>query len=327
MKIKKNASNSIDLVNSCTLVIYGGGVKSDHHGVAMNWLSKLFFNSKNQLASTKLGRHNSYIANPSQKANMNKPFVSLKTAAEGKVEGIKKETNFQVDPALVKVKPGFNRPIDRANVEQFKTSIKAGATIPPIYVTVTDGVIELVDGEHRWIAVCELVAEGEPILSMAAIQFRGDAAEQIAHLLTSSQGKPLTPLESGLQYQKLARYGWTTKQIADRVGRSQGHVSQCIALAESGIEVKQAVQRGEVSSTLAMEVVRTHGAGAGAVIKEKVEQAKAEGKKRVTAASGKPSKPTRKALEELAEASMNWSDGIGNANTLSDAVLKFRNSF
>lgn len=256
-----------------------------------------------------------------------KPFVSLKTAAEGKVEGIKKETNFQVDPALVKVKPGFNRPIDRANVDQFKTSIKAGATIPPIYVTVTDGVIELVDGEHRWIAVCELVAEGEPILSMAAIQFRGDAAEQIAHLLTSSQGKPLTPLESGLQYQKLARYGWTTKQIADRVGRSQGHVSQCIALAESGIDVKQAVQRGEVSSTLAMEVVRTHGAGAGAVIKEKVEQAKAEGKKRVTAASGKPSKPTRKALEELAEAVRVFcEEGTGGID-LGVAFERFQNSF
>lgn len=256
-------------------------------------------------------------------------FPSLKAAAEQKVHGgeIAKATHFNVDPKHIKVKPGFNRPIDRDNVEQFKTAIRNGAIIPPIYVHVENGVIELVDGEHRWIAVCELVAEGEPILSMAAIQFRGDAAEQIAHLLTSSQGKPLTPLESGLQYQKLARYGWTTKQIADRVGRSQGHVSQCIALAESGIEIKQAVQRGEVSSTLAMEVVRTHGAGAGAVIAEKVEQAKAEGKKRVTAASGKPSKPTRKALEQLAQAVEDWFEDRADSNALGDALDKFRNSF
>ena len=88
-------------------------------------------------------------------------------------------------------------------------------------------------------------------------------------------------------------------------------MSQCIALAESGIEVKQAVQRGEVSSTLAMEVVRTHGAGAGAVIAEKVEQAKAEGKKRVTAAQNKPKGPSHK--QELAilmqAVDMWWKDG------------------
>lgn len=217
-------------------------------------------------------------------------FVSLKVAAEKKIHGddVAKATHFNVNPRLVTVESGFNRPISRENVDQFKASIRAGATIPPIYVRVDSGVIVLVDGEHRWIAVCELIAEGLEIPSMAAIQFRGSDADRIAHLLTSAQGKPLTPLESGLQYLKLLRLQWDAKQIAARIGRSTTHVDQCIVLAESNTDVQEHVRNGDVSGTTAAKIVRKHGSGAGAVIKDKLTEAKAAGKTRVTAASGKP---------------------------------------
>lgn len=217
-------------------------------------------------------------------------FVSLKVAAEKKIHGddVAKATHFNVNPRLVTVEAGFNRPISRENVDQFKASIRAGATIPPIYVRVDSGVIVLVDGEHRWIAVCELIAEGLEIPSMAAIQFRGSDADRITHLLTSAQGKPLTPLESGLQYLKLLRLQWDVKQIAARIGRSTTHVDQCIVLAESNTDVQEHVRNGDVSGTTAAKIVRKHGSGAGAVIKDKLTEAKAAGKTRVTAASSKP---------------------------------------
>lgn len=221
---------------------------------------------------------------------MQQEFVSLKVAAEKKIhgEGVTKATSFNVDPALVVIEPGFNRPISRENVEQFKTAIRAGATIPPIYVSVDVGRIVMTDGEHRLIAVRELIAEGMEIPSMAAIQFRGTDADRIAHLLTSAQGKPLTPLESGLQYLKLLRLNWDMKQIADRIGRSTTHVNECILLAESNTDVQEHVRNGDVSGTTAAKIVRKHGSGAGAVIKTKLTEAKAAGKKRVTAAGTKP---------------------------------------
>lgn len=221
---------------------------------------------------------------------MHADFVSLKVAAEKKIhgEGVTKVTSFNVDPSLVEVESGFNRPISRENVEQFKASIRAGATIPPIYVSVDAGRIVMTDGEHRLIAVRELIAEGMEIPSMAAIQFRGSDADRIAHLLTSAQGKPLTPLESGLQYLKLLRLNWDTNKIADRIGRSTTHVDQCILLAESNTDVQDHVRNGEVSGTTAAKLVRKHGSGAGAIIKTKLTEAKAAGKKRVTAATSKP---------------------------------------
>lgn len=215
---------------------------------------------------------------------MNESFVSLKVAAESKVHdaGVSKATTFNVRPDLVEVEPGFNRPISRENVEQFKTAIRAGATIPPIYVSVDAGRIVMTDGEHRLIAVKELIAEGMEIPSMAAIQFRGSDADRIAHLLTSAQGKPLTPLESGLQYLKLLRLNWAVKTIADRIGRSVTHVNECILLAESNTDVQDHVRAGDVSGTTAAKIVKKHGRGAGAVIKQKLTEAKLNGKSRVT---------------------------------------------
>jgi len=253
---------------------------------------------------------------------MNKPFVSLKVAAEAKVPGINKETNFQVAPHLVKVEPGFNRPISRENVEQFKTSIRNGATIPPIFVRVVAGEIIMVDGEHRLIAVNELVAEGVEIPSMAATQFRGNDADRVAHLLTSSQGMPLTPLEAGIQYLKLVRFGWTNKQIADRVGRSLGHISQCLGLAGANTDVQLAIKNGEVSSTTAMKVVRTHGEGAGAIIKDAV----VRGGGRATEKAVAGSKPSRKLLEELCKAVAAWDQDQDHAK-LRAALDVFNNSF
>ncbi len=222
-------------------------------------------------------------------------FVSLKVAAEKKIhgDGVSKATYFSVKPHLVEVRPGFNRPIVRENIEQFKTAIRNGATIPPIYVTVEEGRIILVDGEHRILAVRELIAEGMDIASMSAIQFRGNDADQIAHLLTSAQGQAILPLDAGIQYLKLIRLGWTVQQIAARIGKSDTHVNSCLALAESNTDVHEHVRNGEVSGSTAAKIVKEHGSKAGAVIKEKLASAKEAGKKAVvTPKSLRPSTAT-----------------------------------
>ena len=212
---------------------------------------------------------------------MQQNFVSLKAAAEGKVVGVSKATTFNVDPAKIELEEGFNRPIDRAHVDQFKASIRGGATIPMIDVRVDSGRIIMVDGHHRHAAVMELRAEGMEIPSMSAAQFRGNDADRITHLLTSSQGKPLTPLEAGLQYLKLLRLQWTVQQIASRIGRSTTHVEQCITLAESGTDVQQHIRNGDISGSAAIKVVKEHGGAAGGVIKEALAAGAAEGKTKV----------------------------------------------
>ena len=48
-----------------------------------------------------------------------KKAISLKQLAESKTEGVQKTTQFQVDPRIIEIEPGFNaRPIDRTHVEE-----------------------------------------------------------------------------------------------------------------------------------------------------------------------------------------------------------------
>lgn len=218
-----------------------------------------------------------------QKPAVQLAFPSLKAAAESKeIEGVSKETSFQVDPRLIEVEPGFNRPISPEHVAQLKQSKKDGATFPPIYVRVENGRIILVDGEHRWRAVMELIAEGVEILSMAAIQFRGSDAERYSLQITTSQGLGMPDPVAGTRYAKLIEFGWDEERIAVRIGKPVSHVKRCLALVEANTDVQQAVTRGEIATTTALALVKQHGSKAGQVIAKKTAENKAAGRKRVT---------------------------------------------
>jgi ParB/RepB/Spo0J family partition protein len=227
-------------------------------------------------------------------------FVSLKAAAEDKANpAVGKETTFKVDPRVIEIQPGFNRPISREHVEQLKTSIRNGATLPPIFVRVEPGRIIMVDGEHRWIAVMELIADGMEIPFMSAIQFRGSDADAIAHLLTSAQGQAISPLDQGIQYLKLVRLHWDVKMIAARTGKSTTHIENCLTLAEANTDVQQAVRNGEVASSLAVDLVKEHGPEAGKVIQTELVKAKDSGKTKVTRASVQGRAVPRKLVDRV----------------------------
>lgn len=214
--------------------------------------------------------------------------VSLKVLAERKIDGVQKTTRFQVDPSIIEIEPGFNRPIDQEHVDSIMASIKAGVELDALVVRVEDGRIILVDGHHRLTAILQLIAEGIEILRIDARQFRGNDAERIAHMLTSAQGKPLTPLEQGLQYRKLIGFGWTIQEVASKIGKSANYISQMLTLAESNSDVQGMVTRKEVAAHVALEIVKKHGSGAGKVLAGHLETARSAGKTKVTKKTVKP---------------------------------------
>lgn len=220
--------------------------------------------------------------------NMNAPdsFVSLKVAAEKKIHGdsVSKVTSFAVDPRLLEVEEGFNaRPLNAEHVAEMSLAWRNGAVFPPLEVRVDDGHILIVDGHHRHAAALDAIEKGAEIKSIDVRQFRGNDADRVAHMITSAGGLPLTPLQLGVQYRKLMGFGWTEKQIAGRLGKSQQHVKDMVILAEANSDVHQAVNAGEVSGTIAVGIVKKHGSKAGQVIRAGLEQAQASGKSKVTA--------------------------------------------
>lgn len=227
-------------------------------------------------------------------------FVSLKVAAEDKNNPtVSKVTAFAVDPRVLEVEEGLNaRPLSADHVNEMALAQRNGATFPPLEVRVEDGRIIIVDGHHRHAASMQNIAAGFDIKSLDVRHFRGNDADRVAHMITSAGGLPLTPLQLGVQYRKLIGYGWTEPQIANRRGKSVQHVKDMIQLAEANSDVHQAVNSGLISGTAALKMVKQHGSKAGAVIQEGLEQAKAEGKEKVTpralARTSSPRKPADK---------------------------------
>jgi len=228
-------------------------------------------------------------------------FVSLKVAAEKKIHGddVSKVTSFAVAPHLLEIEEGFNaRPLNPDHVAEMSLAMRNGATFPPLEVRVDDGRILIVDGHHRHAAALKAIAEGFEIKALDCRHFRGNDAHRVAHMLNSASGLALTPLQLGIQYRKLINFGWSEAQIAGRRGKSVQHVKDMIQLAEANSDVHQAINAGQITGTAALKMVKQHGSKAGEVIRETVEQAKAEGKTKVTpkalAGRGAPRKPADK---------------------------------
>lgn len=211
-------------------------------------------------------------------------MASLKAAAEDKTNpNVSKVTSFAVDPQVLEVEEGFNaRPLNAEHVQEMSLAWRSGAVFPPMEVRVEDGRILIVDGHHRHAAALDAISKGAVIKTVDVRQFRGNDADRVAHMISSASGMPLTPLQLGVQYRKLIGFGWTEKQIADRVGKSGQHVKDMILLAEANSDVHQAVNAGEVTGTTAVTLVKKHGSKAGQVIREVVEKAKASGKTKAT---------------------------------------------
>jgi ParB/RepB/Spo0J family partition protein len=211
-------------------------------------------------------------------------MASLKAAAEDKTNpDVSKTTSFAVNPHALEVEEGFNaRPLNAEHVAEMSIAWRNGAVFPPLEVRVEDGRIFIVDGHHRHAAALDAIAKGATIKSIDVRQFRGNDADRVAHMISSASGLPLTPLQLGVQYRKLIGFGWTEKQIADRVGKSMQHVKDMIVLAEANSDVHQAINAGEVTGTTAVALVKKHGSKAGKVIREGVEKAKASGKTKAT---------------------------------------------
>jgi ParB-like chromosome segregation protein Spo0J len=222
-----------------------------------------------------------------------KTFTTLREVAESKdvsgaklFPGISKSASFRVAPRLVHIDyDNLIRPIDQEHVEQFKTAILAGAVIPPIFVKWVFDELVVYEGNHRVTAYVQLIDEGFEIQSIEAIEFKGSDVDAIALMLTSSQGKPLTPLEAAHGYKKLIGFGWSQKQIAERTGKTIAHVSKMLQLTTMGGDIQAMVKRGEVSASVALAKVKKHGKDAKTTLANDICKAKETGKKKVTGKS------------------------------------------
>lgn len=198
-------------------------------------------------------------------------YASLKSAAEDKnnIDIAKSVPTFGVNPKSIAVIPGFNgRPISRAHVEVLKAAWRAGKVsnppynpLPELTLRMVGGKQTLLDGEHRLTAYLELIAEGEPIERVPAKEFKGTDKQATLYMLGANSGMGWTQPQLGIKYAELVNmFGMTYAEVAAERGMSTQHVKDCIRLTEQPEEIKDAINTGAISPSLALKLVKSEGA-------------------------------------------------------------------
>jgi len=243
-------------------------------------------------------------------------LLSLYKAKEKNGTATTVKKTFLVPLAELYVEPGYNvREIDQEHVAEFRDAFIAGEFVPPLAVQVTEQGIKIIDGHHRYYGAKMASDEGHEIPRLECKDFAGSEADRIAFMVTSSQGKALSPLERAAAYQRLLNQGWTPAEIAKKVKRSAADVDQHLQLLECGDGLIAMVKAGEVAPTTAVALSREHGPKAEAVAQVQMEKAKAAGKTKLTRSAAIPQFSAAKArrLAELLCGAEVFPHGDGSA--------------
>lgn len=200
-----------------------------------------------------------------------------------------KESNITVKKthmvplSSIYIEEGFNvRDIDWQHVNEFKDAFIAGEYIPPLFVEVTEKGVKVIDGHHRFLGAIEATKAGNEVARLECKDFNGSEADKIAFMITSSQGKQLSPLERANAYHRLINQGFTKEEIAKKVKRSIADVTNHLALADCEQPVKDMIKAGKIGYSTVLEIQKEHGLKASEVVTGLVNEAKSQGKKKAS---------------------------------------------
>ena len=210
----------------------------------------------------------------------NTPSLSqlYKRQAAGGPIAVKKE--FSVPFESLYVEDGFNvkATIYREVVDGMKATIRADGYIPKIVVEPQPCCerFKVIDGHHRFTAYAELIAEGMEFRRLTVEGFTGSEADQIKLMVTSSQGRNLTPVERANAWGRLVeQFGWTRQEIVDEFATNMSTVTHHMAIFELTDRVKAYISEGRIAADYAVELNRKGGEQAVINVVENAGQKKA----------------------------------------------------
>ena len=225
---------------------------------------------------------------------------------------IKRADAMKVRLQDLHAEPGFNLRIEDADfdasIDALAQHIIAGGQYPALEVRPrAEGGVWIVDGHRRRLAILKAFEAGAPLQDkdgevwVPIVAFEGNDADRVARVITSAEGRALSPLEVARGYARLRSFGWDNTRIAQKVGKTPQHVAQLLTLADANSDVQNMVAAGGVSAAVAVEAVRKHGDGAGKVLAD----APTNGNGKVTAGTMKGEALPRNVVDEV-EKTLNW---------------------
>lgn len=250
--------------------------------------------------------------------------LAQKYAKEETRDGIKVNKTYLAPLAQFYIEPGYNiREIDQEHVENFAQAYTNNPeNVPALFIEVTPDGLKVNDGHHRLLGARLAVERGAEISRLECKDVTGQSeAEKLTLMVTSSQGRNLTPLERGGAYRRYKSWGWTNEEIAKKVGRSVSDVQLHLSLISMPEAVQKKIEDGAISYANAAKIVREHGDKAIDVIESA--EAQTDNKKVTNKLLSAPKfdvKKARRVVELVAKVSMSDLE----ESELDDLIAEYR---
>lgn len=217
--------------------------------------------------------------------------VAMNNNAE--LNATKRTDIYQIDPRNIVVVEGFNARRDFA-LGELKEQIRKQGVLNPITVISfkdEDGneKYRLVDGERRYRAVMELLAEGADIRRVKAMYLPKNTKEEDMYIqqMMRNEGRNFTEYECAILFNMFKeKYGYTQTEIAEKFGKKTSFVSRCLSLLDVAPELQDKMEKGEISTDAVRTIINNHKDDEKAqveAVEKAVKEAKAKGKKTATA--------------------------------------------
>lgn len=165
-------------------------------------------------------------------------------------------TDFPVrEISLRQIRPNQFQPrreFDEAALAELKVSITENGLLQPLVVRRVDDDFEIVAGERRFRALRDLGWEAVP----AVIRDLSDEAMLVLALVENLQREDLNAIEEASAFQQLIDgFGFTQKEVAERVGRDRSTVSNTLRLLTLPRSVRDLVETGKLTAGHARAVL------------------------------------------------------------------------
>lgn len=145
--------------------------------------------------------------------------------------------------------------------------------------------IAITNGHSRHIALTELREEGVIVETVPVVlASKGSSVEDLTvSLVTSNEGKALSPYELGTVIKRLVGYGWEEDQISKKLNVTKKYVNDLLYLHSLPAKIRDLVRKGKVSAAIAIAAVKQHGDKAYAVLTQAVKEAQDKGREKASA--------------------------------------------
>jgi ParB family chromosome partitioning protein len=139
------------------------------------------------------------------------------------------------------------------SLTELADSIREHGVIQPILVRPVGPQFELIAGERRWRA--SRLAERRTIPAIV-VEFDESTALEVS-IIENLQREDVTPLEEAAMFQKMtATFGYSVRQLAQKVGKDKGYVENRLRLADAPPEIRELVSVRKDTISHAYELMR-----------------------------------------------------------------------